>query len=180
MLLRLLVGTIIIQVNKFSTAPPGNGAYLIKNSWNPSYFGISGYFWISYYDSVFASQDPPVAYSGVEATTNYDRQYAYDPLGWSYSISDTNKSTPANTGWYGIVFTAKDNETLKAVATYVYSNASPYVVKVYTGVTDVPTGGTLAASATTSGTVSIAGYNTVVLTNSVPLTKGLSIRWLCS
>ena len=33
--------------------PPGNGAFLVRNSWGAS-FGDGGYFWVSYYDRSFA------------------------------------------------------------------------------------------------------------------------------
>lgn len=35
--------------DNFSVTPPGNGAFLVKNSWDVDW-GDSGYFYISYYD----------------------------------------------------------------------------------------------------------------------------------
>ena len=36
--------------NKFSTVPPGNGAFIVRNSWGTGW-GDNGYFYVSYYDS---------------------------------------------------------------------------------------------------------------------------------
>ena len=151
------------SASNFGTTPPGNGAWLIKNSWGTD-FGQAGYFWISYYDTVYATEES-VAFSDNESTTNYDQQYQYDPLGWVW-----NYGYGSPTAWFANVFTASENQQLKAVATYVTSSSSPYVVSIYTGVSGSPTSGTLAA--TTSGTFSMAGYNTLVLPGSVALSAG--------
>jgi C1A family cysteine protease len=151
------------SASNFGIPPPGNGAWLIKNSWG-TYFANQGYFWISYYDTSYAVEES-VAFADSELATNYDQQYQYDPLGW---VGNWGYGTP--TSWFANVFTATQNQQLKAVATYVVSSSSSYVVKIYTGVSGSPTSGTLAA--TTSGTFSMAGYNTVVLPGSVALSAG--------
>ncbi len=64
----------------FATTPPGDGAFIVRNSWG-SAWGDAGYFYISYYDNILASG---VSYSflNAEPTTNFGRIYQYDPLGW--------------------------------------------------------------------------------------------------
>jgi C1A family cysteine protease len=146
----------------FAKVPPGNGAFLAKNSWGTS-FGQSGFFWISYYDAIYAFNDYSYAFSGNQAVTNYGRQYEYDPLGWVGSYGYGNP-----TASFANVFTAVASEPLQAVSFYVPSNNSPYVVNVYTGVKTGPTSGTLAA--TVSGVEAYAGYHTVTLPQPVTLT----------
>ena len=155
--------------SNFTIVPPGDGAFLIKNSWGTGW-GNQGYFWISYYDTAYAiatyqGDGISVAFSDNQPTTDFDRQYEYDELGWVTSLGYAS-----TTAWFANVFTAQSTEQLKAVATYVASNNSPYVIRIYTGVTSGTTTGTLAA--TTSGTFALAGYNTLVLPQSVSLTAG--------
>jgi YVTN family beta-propeller protein len=153
--------------SNFNTPPPGDGAFLIKNSWGTG-FGQAGYFWISYYDVKYASVDPWVslAFAGNENITEfYTHRYEYDTLGW---FSSTGYSS--YTGWFASIFTATDNQSLRAVSTIVGANTSSYDIKVYTGANSGPTSGTLAE--TVSGTFASAGYHTVVLPTPIPLPAG--------
>ena len=150
--------------SNFETAPPGDGAFLIQNSWGTT-FGQSGYFWISYYDTVYATTSASFAFVPPAPVTNFTRQYSYDPLGQIGTLGYSS-----TTAWFANVFTAVGQENLKAVSFYVASNSSPYVVYVYTGVTGDPTTGTLAQAF--SGTASTAGYHTFSLPSTVAVASG--------
>jgi hypothetical protein len=148
-----------------SPNPPGNGAFLIKNSYGTSW-GNDGFFWISYYDTRYAIRDESYANLGSEPVTNYVRKYEYDPLGLV-----TGWGQNGTMAWFANVFTAAASEPLAAVSFYVASNNSPYLINIYTNVTGAnPTSGTLAL--TTSGTLPLAGYHTIVLPGQVPLVSG--------
>ena len=152
----------------FNTTPPGNGAWLAKNSWGTSW-GQSGYFHISYYDAC-AGRSENVVFTA-EPTTGYTTNYQYDPFGlvggWGSS----------STGYGANVFTANSTGTLKAVSFWAQVEDTQYTAQVYVNPRNpnIPTSGTLMS--TISGTASnagyaYAGYYTENLTTTVPLTNG--------
>lgn len=59
--------------DNFAVVPPGDGAWLVKNSWGAA-FGDAGCFWISYYDTPL---DNAVFYDVVPSNA-YDHNYQYD------------------------------------------------------------------------------------------------------
>jgi len=63
--------------NRFSNVPPGNGAFIIKNSWSPAW-RENGYFYVSYYDSNIGTSNLVLT---AESPNNYKSIYQYDPLG---------------------------------------------------------------------------------------------------
>ncbi|WP_051328170.1 lectin like domain-containing protein [Desulfatirhabdium butyrativorans] len=149
--------------SNFFSQPPGDGAFIIRNSWGSS-FGDGGYFYLSYYDT-YAGYNC-WAFHNAEASDNYLEKYEYDPLGW---VGDYGYKT--NTAWGANIFQAASSNSLKAVAFYATAPNLQYEVRVYTGVTaGNPISGSLALSQ--AGTLSEMGYHTVSLSQAVSLTAG--------
>lgn len=152
--------------NKFSNAscgtPPGNGAFILQNSWGSSW-GDEGYFYISYYDSVIGSEN--VVFNNAEPISNYSSVYQYDPLGQTAAVPFPINP---NTAWFANVFTANSDDALSAVSFYTNGPNSKYEVWLYNY-----SNGTLTKnSRVNSGTIDYAGYHTVKLANSLDLTTG--------
>ena len=115
---------------KFLTPPPDNGAFLIRNSWG-TYWGISGYYWMSYYDSRLGKTENAVF--NAEPVTNHKTIYQYDTLGWVSSAG-----YGGNTAWFANVFTATSNDPITAASWYCPVANSTYEVYIYTNPTSGP------------------------------------------
>ncbi|MDD1657333.1 MAG: lectin like domain-containing protein [Methanomicrobiales archaeon] len=148
--------------SRFRTSAPGNGAFIVRNSWSTS-FGDGGYFYVSYYDAEIGHGN--VVFTG-ESTQNFQNIYQYDTLGWLSSAG-----FGGDTGYFANVFTASGAEQITGASFYTASPHSEYQVSVYTN----PSGGPLSAPgplSTKTGTIAIPGYHTVLLETPVAVTAG--------
>jgi len=158
--------------SNFASHPPGPGAFIVKNSWGTNW-GQNGFFYVSYYDTQFATSnvingqqwaEPPTVFTA-QPTTNYNTNYQYDPLGWVSSVGEGG-----STAWGANVFTATSNQSLSAVSLYAGSVSTSYAIYVYTNPTTGPVGVTAYTGPT--GTIALPGYYTIPLNTTVPLTAG--------
>ena len=142
--------------NLFGSPPPGDGAWIMRNSWGTGW-GSGGYFYASYYDTKMGRGN--VAF--VEAVTpDGTTLYQYDPLGWV-----TNWGYGSNIAWAANVFTASSSGTIRGVGTFASTVNTSYLIQVKDGLN-----GTILA--TKSGTWPFAGYHTVDLDAPVSVSAG--------
>ncbi len=160
------------SASNFRYKPQGDGAFIIKNSWGvvDSYgyeVGKEGYYYVSYYDSVFAGRGSneyfsAMAFTNVEETTYYKQNYYYDVLGNTFDAVGYKNDT----AWFANQFTATSNNPLKAVGFYTYGS-STYSTYIYVN---------NSLKYSQSGSIKGAGYHTVKLNQMVSLLAGDTFR----
>ena len=148
------------SADKFLITPPGDGAWIIKNSWGEDY-GDKGYMYISYYDlTLCAFPDLIEECAGaiiLENTIPYNKNYQYDFGGLS-AFRDIGEDIS-----YKNVFEAIDNDVIAAVGTYFNKKDVDYTIEIYVN-------GEL--KYVQEGLSPFYGYATIKLDEYIPICKG--------
>ena len=114
------------SASNFKTTPPGDGAWIVKNSWGTG-SGDKGYYYVSYYDTRFAIGHQECFCYVLNNSVKYRKTYQYDVMGmsdWLYNDSALNGI------WYRNVFNSTDDEVLAAFSTY-FNKETNYTAYVY-------------------------------------------------
>ena len=146
---------------KFLVTPPGDGAWIIKNSWGPE-FGDNGCMYVSYYDQSLIVYTPGmiVNYAAtpiIENTVPYNKNYQYDWV-WISNSEPGNGSIS-----YMNVFEALEDDAIAAVGTYFNGSGINYTVEIF--VNDE-------LKLTQEGVSPYLGYHTIKLNEYIPIKAG--------
>jgi hypothetical protein len=137
--------------SNFTIEPPGDGAFICKNSWGEE-FGDDGYFYVSYYDTNICNT--AIIYSRIGDVDNYDKIYQSDLLGWVGQIGFGNEEA-----YLANVYTAGEGEKLAAVSFYATAPDTEFEVYVVRNFEDETS--LKKREYITGGSMSYAGYYTV-------------------
>jgi C1A family cysteine protease len=160
--------------NNFRTKPPGNGAWIIKNSWG-RLKGDGGFYYVSFHDATFGRGETGAVFIPAGEGEDYDVVRGHDRLGVVYDVSQTYRTDPlCQYDYQAAVFTAAWGEQLAAVGVWSSLEPTPYEISIYTNVTrgaaSPVADGVLARQLT--GTLSHAGFTAIPLEAPLTLANG--------
>ncbi|MBO5151993.1 MAG: hypothetical protein J6B73_07550 [Methanobrevibacter sp.] len=141
--------------DKFSITPPGDGAFIIKNSWGAE-SGIDGYLYVSYYDTGLIFDDGVVGVI-INNTEKYIVNYQTD-IGGKLRFDEYDEDIS-----YKINYKASGNDLISAVGTYFRSEGENYTLELYIN---------NELKHVQNGTAPFYGFHTIRLTKEFPVKIG--------
>lgn len=162
----------------FKITPSGDGAFIVRNTKGP-FWGqpdrkenMGGYFYISYYDGMIATNlDGNIGssvFTRIDEIDNYDNIYQYDLLGYTKSIKG---STNTNEVWFSNVFDINQGryEELSAVSFYTLEEDLSYEIWINEDYTSKSSLGNMKKIKT--GKIRLPGYHTIDLDKKIELVE---------
>lgn len=155
--------------SNFKITPPGDGAFIIRNSWGADSSSTDkGYNYISYYDTSLGASGSAV-FTSLSKGTDYARVYQHDPYGYITSYG-YEQSTAAGANF----FKAKTDETLDAFGFYALSPGTTYKAYIVTNASISSGYSRLSGTKTLvkSGTCADAGYEVIPFDKEISVSAG--------
>ena len=140
------------SASNFLITPPGDGAWIFKNSWGGDQ-GNDGYYYASYYDVNFATHIESVAFV-LENAVEYNMNYQMD-IGGVVTFKQADE--------YANEYLAFADDLIAGIGTYFNASGVDYIVEVY--VNEV-------LKLNQSGTSPFYGFHTIKLDSYIPVKKG--------
>ena len=140
------------SASNFLITPPGDGAWIFKNSWGGDQ-GNDGYYYASYYDVNFATHIESVAFV-LENAVEYNMNYQMD-IGGVVTFKQADE--------YANTYLAFADDLIAGIGTYFNASGVDYIVEVY--VNEV-------LKLNQSGTSPFYGFHTIKLDSYIPVKKG--------